>query len=304
MEIKKQWIMSALAVLGMGAIIFLAVGSQEAEPEEATGPVRIAVTIPPMAEFVEKIGGAYVSVTTMVPEGADPHTYEMTPSQLQQLADAEMYVVVGSGIEFETAWLDDIVSLNRDIVLVNAASGVNIMLLESFEGEYHDDGEGLDPHIWTSPQNVIRIVDTIARALSQYDPAHASAYEGAAASYITELEALDEAIGEAIMEHDIETILVLHPAWGYFARDYGISQIAIEVEGKEPGPQTIEQIIETAKSEVISVVIASPEFSTKTAEVIADEIGGTVAHISPLEKAYIDNMYRLIDALEDVSLHE
>lgn len=248
------------------------------------GKIVVAVTIPPEQEFVERVGGDHVRVILLVPPGADPHTYEPPPGVIADLADADIYAVVGSGIEFELAWKEKIAAMNPGMLIVDCSRGIDLIST----GE--EDHSGTDPHIWLSPGNAKVMVENICQGLIEVDPANADEYRRNADTYQGELDALDREIAGALAESGVEKIMVYHPSWAYFARDYGLEEIPIENEGKEPSPRGIEHLIKQAKEEHITVIFASPEYSTRSAEVIADEIGGTVVLVSPLAKDYLANM--------------
>jgi len=241
--------------------------------------IVVIVTIPPQAEFVEKIGGEKTEVTIMVPPGANPHTYEPKPSQLEKASKAEIYAKVGSGLEFELVWIDKIVSLNKKILVVDCSKGIKPI--------------GKDPHIWLSPRNAKIMVENIYQALIQIDPANKEYYTKNKEKYLQELDKLDKEITQTLSSKENRKIMVYHPAWAYFARDYGLEQIPIEKEGKEPTPQGITNLIKQAKENNVKTVFISPQFNRKNAEVIAKEIGGKVALIDPLEKNYIENMEKI-----------
>lgn len=251
------------------------------------GKIVVAVTIPPEQEFVERVGGDHVRVVLLVPPGADPHTYEPPPGVLADVAKADIYAAVGSGIEFELAWKDKIAALNPEMLVVDCSRGVDP--ISAGEGDH----AGTDPHIWVSPRNAKIMVENIRDGLVEVDPENAADYRRNADAYLQELDALDAEIAGAIAGSGVTKVMVYHSSWAYLARDYGLVEIAIEEEGKEPSPQRIEHLITQAKEEKIGVIFASPEHSTRSAEVVADEIGGTVVEISPLEKDYLANMHRV-----------
>jgi len=260
---------------------------QTEKNEEKMG---VVVSILPQAEFVEKIGGNKVQVIVMVPPGASPHTYEPIPSQLKEVSKAKMYAKVGSGIEFESAWMDKIISVNKEMRVVDCSKGI-----EFIEKEGHTD-----PHIWLSPKNAEIMVENIYQGLTQIDPANQEYYARNKEKYLQELNKLDNEIAQALSGKKNRKIMVYHPAWAYFARDYGLEQIPIEKEGKEPTPQGITSLIKQARENNIEVIFASPQFSTKTAEVIAEEINGKVVLISPLEKNYLENMRKVAEVFARV----
>ncbi|KAF5087528.1 MAG: zinc ABC transporter substrate-binding protein [Methanoculleus horonobensis] len=285
-----------LSLVAAGFIVFLlaaaAAGCTGTDRQDG-GEVVVAVTIPPEEEFVERVGGDHVRVILLVPPGADPHTYEPPPGVLADVAEADMYAVVGSGIEFELAWREKIAALNPGMLVVDCSRGVD--LITTGDAEHG----GTDPHIWTSPKNAKVMVEEIREGLIAVDPENAGDYRRNADAYLGELDALDAEIADALAASGVKTIMVYHSSWAYLARDYGFAEVPIESEGKEPSPQRLEHLIKQAEEEKIKVIFASPEHSTRSAEVIADAIGGTVVTVSPLAKDYLANMQRVASAFAE-----
>jgi len=273
-------------------VICLICGCSTNENESSAGEEKIGVVVSilPQAEFVEKIGGDKVKVTVMIPPGASPHTYEPKPSQLVELSKAKMYAKVGSGIEFELSWMDKIISMNRDMLVVDCSIGIT--LIESEDA----DEPGKDVHIWTSVRNAEIMAENICEGLIKADPKNREYYDSKKNKYLKELDELDKEITGIISEKKNKEFIVYHPAFAYFSRDYGLKQIPVEQEGKEPAPRWIERLIEEAKEKNITVIFASPQLSTKSAEVIANEIKGSVVLIDPLEKNYTGNMIKIAEA--------
>jgi len=252
--------------------------------------LTVAVTILPQKQFVESIAGEHASIIVLVPPGADPHTHEPTPKQLEDISQASVYVKVGSGIEFERAWMDKLSGINPRMTVVDSSTG--IQLITSQPGE---EG-GADPHIWLSLKNAKIMVENTYLGLARADPIHKAEYRANTDAYLRDLDNLDTEITREISQKQIHMIMVYHPAWSYFARDYGLLQIPIETDGKDPTPKGIENLIRQAKEGNITVIFASPEYSTKSADVIAKEIGGSVALVSPLEEDYLGNMRNVSQA--------
>ena len=282
----------------------------------------VAVTLLPQAGFVEAIGGDRVDVLVMVPPGASPHTYEVTPDQMVKLSKASMYAKVGSPVEFELAWMDRLVPANAAMLVVDCSEGVQLRDIDEHDHDddehYHDDDEhdsendehdhddddhqhdhsGLDPHIWLSVRNAIIMVQNICAGLVQVDPVNKDYYEQNCANYLDKLSQLDEEIAVSLAGVENRRFIVFHPAWGYFAHDYDLIQIAVEQGGKEPDAQYQMRLIDEAREHDIRVIFVSPQFGTKSAEVIAREIGGEVVIINPLAKDFLDNMRAVASAMK------
>ena len=281
-------------ILAIMLLLFIGAGClNSVQNQDNSHKIIVVTTIAPLQEFVEKVGGDKVKVTAMVPPGGDPHTYEPAPSQLVELSNARMYVEVGSGIEFELAWLGKLKALNNKILFVNASQ--NIEFINSTD----PDTEGADPHTWSSIRNAEIIVGNIYDKLAEMDPADKEYFAQNRDDYLLELTALDMGLNETLEMRENKKFLIYHPALGYFAQDYGLEQIAIERNGKEPTPQWMQRIIDTAKADNITVVIASPEFTTASAETIAKEIHGRVVLIDPLQKDYVKGMREIAAAFNN-----
>jgi zinc transport system substrate-binding protein len=265
-------------------IISIALGgcSKKLEP---VNKINICVSILPLAEFTEKIGGDLVQVSVMVPAGITPHSYEPTVEQLTDLNSTDIYIKVGTPIEFELAWLDKILSINKNIILCNASENIAPPELD------------IDPHIWLSPLNAQIMVENIYEVLIEVDAKNTAFYSRNKQNYIKELVELNERIQMLFNDKKNRKFLVYHPAWGHFARTYNLEQISIEKEGKEPTAKGILNIIEQAKKDDIHLIFAAPQMSTKSAQVIAREIQGKVIMIDPLEKNYILNLMNVAEQL-------
>ncbi len=300
-------------------IIVVFAGNCTVSPSTITQDGHIIVaSILPIVEFASKVGGGKIDVFEMIPPGASPHTYEPTPGQLEKVSKARMYLAVGSGIEFEIVWLDKIIAINDNMILVDCSEGIELIEIpqnqETKSGddngkaggqvvynEIEDDHErsGKDPHIWLSPKNAALMVENIYLGLSAMDPDNEDYFYDNKVDFLDELEMLDRKIIEILLEKTQRKILVFHPGWAYFARDYGLEQIVVEEDGKEPSPRGMASLIDQAKESGIKVVFASPEFSQKSAEVIAGEIGGKVVLISPLARDYVKNLINIAEAFEE-----
>jgi len=257
-----------------------------------TGKTVVAVTILPQAGFVEAVGGDRVEVVVMVPPGASPHTYEVTPDQMTKLSNAKMYAKVGSPIEFELAWMDKLIAVNKSMLVGDCSKGIDLTQSQD------PDEPGLDPHIWLSVKNAKIMVQNICDGLEQVDAVNKAYYEEHCTAYLEELTKLDSDLAVDLSGVKNRSFIVFHPAFGYFARDYNLKQIAVEQEGKEPDADYIVRLIEEAKESNIRVVFVSPQYSTKSAESIAKEIGGKVVIIDPLAKDFIGNMHAIESAMK------
>ena len=258
----------------------------------------VAVTIPPYKEFAEAVGGDRVTVMVMVPPGASPHTYEPTSGQLKALSGTPLYLAVGTGIEFEDAWLTKLTPVNPDMEIVDTSAGISLLHTDTGSTPVTDATTRCDPHAWLSPANARIIVRNIADAYIAKSPDDAAYFEAQYTSYDADLARIDKEIAEIFTNTEEKTVLVYHPAWGYYANRYGLSMIAIEADGKEPSPAMLQTIITTAEEKGIPVIFASRESPTRNAEAIANEIGGQVVYISPLAENYVENLRQVTKAFQ------
>lgn len=168
--------------------------------------------------------------------------------------------------------------------------------------DQHDHDQGmLDPHIWLDPALVRIQVTHIRDGLSRVDPERADLYAANAAAFERELDELDREIRSILapLPPEKRTFLVFHPSWGYFAKAYGLTQASIEVDGKEPSPRDLARIIEAGKESGAKVVFVQPQFSQKSAAVIARQIGATVVRLDPLAEDWAANMRSAARAFAD-----
>ena len=283
----KRWYVIVIT-LSLGAALLTGCGQSATPDQSATsepaGSLNVTVSILPQKYFVEHIGGEHVEVNVMVEPGSSPATYEPKPEQLTALSKAAAYVSIG--VPFEAAWLDKIASANSDMLMVDTTQGIEKV--------------GTDPHIWLSPSLVKIQSQTIYEALAQLDPAREADYKTNLDSFIADIDDLDAEIRATLAGLKTKKFMVFHPAWGYFARDYGLEMIPIEVGGQEPSAAELAALVIEAQEEDIKVIFAQPEFSTKDAETIASEIGGEVLLIDPLDTEWLDNLRHVARTFAEV----
>ncbi|MBN2459964.1 MAG: zinc ABC transporter substrate-binding protein [Candidatus Cloacimonetes bacterium] len=265
--------------------------------------ISIVSTIVPLGEFAEIIGGDRVEVSVLIPPGADPHTFEPVPSQMRALDKADLLIITGAGLDFELTWMDKILELNREITVCDCSRGVDLIRSATNHSD-HGHPDRVDPHVWLSPRNAMIIIDNITEAICELDAANAGYYEPRAESYQDELLALHKEIINIIRDLERRAFLVYHPSWAYFAREYNLVQHTIEQDGKEPTVRELTTTIDRARENDIRVIFISPQFSTKSAQVIASEINARLLVIDPLAYGYCDNLRNLAHALQEAGNNE
>lgn len=258
-------------------------------------PLRVFVSVVPIQVFVTKIGGEHVDARAMVRPGFNPSTYDPTPRQISDLAAAVLYV--RTGVPFEEAWMERIRSANPAMQVLDARDGITLRTLEAHDHDDHnghDDeaghGHEQDPHVWVSPPLVEQMVGAIRDKLRELAPAHAGDFARNHDAFVRELKTLDDDLHRLLDPLPNRKFMVSHPAWGYFADSYGLIQVPIENEGKEPGARALAALIDKAKQDKIKVVLVQPQFDKRQAGQIAQAIGGVVIAVDPLAADYVDNL--------------
>ena len=255
-----------------------------------TEPIPVFVSILPQKYFVERIGGEQVKVEVMVNPGESPATFNPNPKKMSLLSQAKLYFSIG--VPFETIWIDRIQSIHSNLQFVPLHD-------EAHDKSGTDQGHGhpsrhshgsSDPHIWTSPAKVKLMAKKIKETLVRAEPQKEKYFEANLRAFHNDLDALDRDIREILARSDNHRFLVFHPAWSYFAEDYGLEQISIEDGGKEPGARTLQKIIEKGKKLGIKVIFVQKQFSLSIAKKIAKMIGATVREMDPLAEDYLENM--------------
>jgi len=273
-------------LFAIALLIVVSAGCENENTRNEPATPIVIVSVPPQAQFVKRLAGDRVQVEVMIAPGANPTTYEPTMRQMRAMEQAFLYVKIGHpAFPFERAWLDQLLAEREHITVVDCAQG-----LDRIEG---------DPHIWLSPKHVHVMVETIADALQQALPEHAEAIASNLASFHAEIDALDEEIRAMLAPHEGKRFVVFHPAWGYFANQYGLEQIAIEHEHKHPAADHVAEVIALARRENIKVVFVQPQFSQASAETVAEQIDGRVVTIDPLARNWLTNMRDVARALRD-----
>ncbi len=301
-----NWGLRRLYVVAIALLLIVALlaGCGPSPTPEPTDTLRITVSILPQKYFVERIGGQHVTVGVMVQPGASPATYEPKPEQLRALSDADAYVSIG--VPFEKAWLERIASANPDVLMVDTTRDIERVPVGAHhhhgeeERSHEGETENPDPHIWLSPELVKVQAQTIYEALVKLDPAHKETYKANLDTFVADIDALDADIRQTLQGVENRQFMVFHPSWGYFARDYELEMIPIEVGGQEPSAAELAALITEAKEKGIRVIFAQPEFSTRAAETIAQEIGGEVLLVSPLAPDWLDNLRQVAETFAEV----
>ena len=273
--------------------------------------LNVIVSILPQKAFVEAVGGNFVNVKELIPPGGSPATYEPKPGDLANVEKADIYFKIGH-IPFEKSHAGKLANLNPNMKIIDTSTSVKLRYFDkdkevkheheqmlnddhgkhSFdkqeEGSHHH--KGIDPHIWLSPMQVKKQVAIIREVLSQEDPQNLEIYQKNAEKFKKKLDELHIELNAIFKESKTDKLMVFHPAWGYFADEYNLEQIAIEQDGKEPTAKQLQYIIDLAKEENIKVIFVQKQFDKEIAQSIAEQIGATIISIDPLSGDYLNNL--------------
>lgn len=270
----------------------------------STEGLSVAVSIVPQAWLVEQIGGGRVEVVTLVKPGESPEVFQPSDAQVSQVMSAKAYFRIG--LPFEEGKAMRAVAASGRVKVVDTRVGIQLrggVPHEHGHAEHGHEGHeasdvqdasdahaGVDPHVWSSPRLLAIQARTVAQTLSELDPAGSSEYQA-------NLKALEEAIART--DQQIRQILatlkgkaffVFHPAWGYFADDYGLRQVAIEIEGKEPSDRELTQLQQSARDEGIRVIFVQPQISAQSAAAVAKAVGARLETLDPLAEDVLANL--------------
>jgi len=263
--------------------------------------INIMVSILPEKTFVKTIGGSKVHVALMVLPGNSPHTYEPKPSQMKEIAGADLYFAIG--VEFEKVWLPKFKNLNGKMQVIDVTKGIHKLAMQSHlhdhKAENHQtEHKSLDPHVWTSPANVEIIAQNIYAALAKADPDNAHYYQQNFKIFLKKINETDRQIKSILKKTPKGTkFMVFHPSWGYFAHEYDLVQLPVEIEGKSPKPRELINLIKEAKAEKIKAIFTQPEFSDTVAKIMASELGIKVIKVSPMSEKWSENLLTIAHAI-------
>lgn len=248
--------------------------------------VNVVVSIVPQKFFVKKIAGNRVNICVVVPPGYNPAIYDPNPSQMKKIEKAKIFFTIG--VPYERRWVKRFLSLNKDLVIVRTDRGIK---KRKITFDWLNPGkEMLDPHIWLSPPLVKKQAKIIASSLEQIDPEGKGEYRRNLKKFLSQIDTLDREIKDILKGKKGRAFLVFHPCWGYFAERYGLKQVPVEIQGKEPSGMWLARLISYCKQMDIRMIFVQPQFSQKAAKLIATELGARLVFIDPLAENWIENL--------------
>lgn len=279
-------------------VVFAACSSQQGS---SGSKLSILVTIVPQKYFVERIAGELAEVSVLIPPGASPAAYELSPSDMRVVSEADVWFTIG--VTSENSWYDDFQEINGNLLVVNTLDGIQRLPVNRYGipgvhgGTGHDHSGGMDPHVWLSPELVKKQLYTISAALTDVDSLNASAYAEGLKAFEEDISLLQEKLHRLLDPRSGSSFMVFHPAWGYFADEFNLVQVPVEIAGNEPSPREMSALVDHGAGIGVSVVFVSPQFSSSSARTIAGELGASVVAIDPLAENWLLNMETVADNL-------
>ncbi len=246
----------------------------------------------PYVGMVETLTDKQVKVELLVPAGFSAHTYEPTPKQILNAAKASIWFTLGE--LFEARALKALEAENPKLMIVDLRQGLSLMDGHDHEGEHHHCcSGGADTHIWMSPKMMQVQVALIAKSLQKAFPELSPVIETNTPMLLERLNNLDKDIQTLLDGHKGQIVFVSHPAYGYFCREYGVVEQSIEFEGKDPTPKHLYKLVEQAKNDHVRTIFVQRQYSTKAAELVANEIGAKLVMLDPYSEDYFGSMQKI-----------
>lgn len=248
----------------------------------------VSVSISPLKYFAGELAGDFLQVNVMVPETSNPATYEPTPKQMSLLARSDAYLGVKPLI-FEKTWMPKFKFANKDMKIYDMSKGIDFINRKAGR----QGTKSADPHVWISPQTVETLVKNMRDALLELYPGNEKEIKENYQSLQKVIKQKHQFLKQTFQEREEISFLIFHPALGYLARDYGLNQLIIQHQGKEPSPRELRRITEKARKNDVSQVFVQKQFDTRNAETVADELGVELTLINPLAKNWPEEIEKI-----------
>lgn len=264
--------------------------------------LTIYVSIPPQQWLVEEIAGNLATSEILLGKGQDPHTYEPTPRQIAGLSKADLYFTIG--MAFENHLSTKLAKSNSNLKIIDSSHNISRHSSDDHaharsSEEHALSHNDLDPHIWLSPINLITIARNMTESLAKLDSANRAVYEQNFNVLEQQLRELHHTIKTKLSPYKGAQFFVFHPAFGYFAEEYQLHQVPVEIEGKSPSPKQLFKIVSQARSQNIHVLFIQPQFDPNSAKVVARAIDGEVVVLDPLAENIIINIETMAEAIAE-----
>ena len=249
----------------------------------------VLVTVPPQGWLVDHLAGDWVESYVLVPPGAHPGSYAPGQRAMRYVSQAELYLTLGNPhFPFERVWVDRI-----------PAQNANLRIRPASDGEGH-----MDPHMWTSLTGTRQLATVAAKALIELLPAHEGDIRDNLADVLRRIDTIQETLEQTLAQRPGDRFYVFHPAWGAAAEEWGLEQVAIEEEGKEPSPNHLANVVQQAREDSVRYILVQPQFSQHGAQTVAEAIGAELLFLDPLQADWPAGMAQFTEALAKALVHE
>jgi zinc transport system substrate-binding protein len=254
----------------------------------------ISVSIPPFKYFIEAVAGSDFKVNILVPAGSNPHIYEPVPDQIAQLNKSVAYISDGY-LGFEITWLDRFYETNKAMRKLSLGDKMN--LIKPTEISEGHEVEGADPHFWVSPKCALIIASEVRNLIEELNPEKKDIYDQNYILLLKKINAIDSVATVSFSQYKGLPFMTFHPTLGYLARDYGLTELAVENEGKEPTPSSLRELIDIVRAKNIRTIFVQKEYDTKNARAIASETGAALEITDPLNEDWYSSELQIIDGI-------
>jgi len=251
--------------------------------------------IPPIAGILDHLVLPEEQVEVLTSSNVNPHTFDVSPSQLQKLTRANIFF--HTKFPFELKVVNTLKNTKNKVLCVDVTSNIVWREGHVHHDHHHEEEENKDLHCWLSPSNLEILSSNIYTALVKNNPKKREAYQSRFEKWQNDLKAMDEKIRQILSPYRGKNFFVFHPAFGYFGEYYGLNEICIEMEGKSPSPKQIQMLMEQMQREKIRVIYVQPQFDPKPAEVIAKSIGSRVEVINDIERDILNHLLFLAEKI-------
>lgn len=260
----------------------------------------VAVSILPLQYLVDNISGGAVETMVMLSPGTNHEAYDPSPKQMAQLADAKLYLTTGN-TAFDETWLPNLAENNPHMTIRILTDGIELIEgtcnHDEHSGEDHHDG--VDPHYWLAPRSFKLMAAGIFRELSLMMPENKVLFQQKYDSISGVIDEIDSLASKELAGLSDRHFMVFHPALTYFARDYGLKQVAIEADGKSPGVSGLKSFIDIARQDKIKVIFIQKEYDSTNASAIAREIGASTKSFDHMAYNWPANMTQIITSMKE-----
>jgi zinc transport system substrate-binding protein len=283
-----------ILVLAVVAVMFSCNSNKSSNKKQESNVITVSIL--PQKTFVEKIAGDDFEINLLIPPGSSPAAYTLLPSQLKDISRSAIWFRIGY-IGFEHSWKDKIAQANTNMKVVNLSDGLDLIADKKEQHGDHVHMDGVDPHVWLSPLLAKQITKRILDELIDLKPEKTAEYKANYMRFVKECDQLNIDLKNKLKPYKGRKIIVFHPSLSYYARDYGLDQYSLESGGKEPTPQHLKNVVDLAKKENIKIIYIQSEFDREHARVFAQEIGGDIIQVWPLNPAWEENLRNMTDIL-------